>query len=49
MPAPGELAELLDVVGDAAADAAERERRPDDDRESELFDRRERFFHRCAT
>ena len=30
-----EIAELLDVVGDAAADAAERERRPDDQREAE--------------
>src|SRR6185295_10155714 len=30
-----EVAELLDVVGDAAADAAERERRPDDQREAE--------------
>ena len=31
----GEVAELLDVVGDAAADAAERERRADDQREAE--------------
>ena len=30
----GEVAELFDVVGDAAADAAERERRADDQRES---------------
>ena len=33
-PALGDLAELLDVVGDAAADAAQRERRPDDERET---------------
>ena len=32
--ARGQLAELLDVVGDAAADAAERERGPDDRREA---------------
>ena len=31
----GELAELLDVVGDAAADAAQGERRADDEREAE--------------
>ena len=31
-----QLAELLDVVGDAAADAAERERRADDDRETRV-------------
>src|SRR5262245_19728542 len=30
-----ELAELLDVVGDTAADAAQRERRPDDQRKSQ--------------
>ena len=32
----GQLAELFDVVGDAAADAAERERRPDDRREARV-------------
>ena len=31
----GELAELFDVVGDAAADAAQRERRADDERKAE--------------
>jgi hypothetical protein len=38
------LAELLDVVGDAGADAAERERRADDDREADRLDRRERLL-----
>ena len=45
-PAAGELAELLDVVGDAAADAAHRERRPDDRREADLVDQRDRFVER---
>ena len=34
----GELVELVDVVGDAAADAAERERGPDDGREADVVD-----------
>ena len=45
--AAGELAELLDVVGDAGADAAERERRPDDARKAELLDRAKRFLDRA--
>ena len=36
-PAARQLAELLDVVGDAAADAAERERRPDDHGEDPIL------------
>jgi hypothetical protein len=36
--APGNLLEFLDVVGDAAANAAHRERRPNDDREADLVD-----------
>ena len=42
-PALGEVAELLDVVGDAAADAAERERRADDEREAERAREVDRF------
>ena len=34
----GELFELVDVVGDAAADAAERERRADDGRKADVVD-----------
>ena len=45
-PAARQLAELLDVVGDAAADAAHRERRPDDRREADLVDQRQRLFQR---
>ena len=44
----GELAELLDVVGDAAADAAERERRADDEREAERARELDRLGQRCA-
>ena len=47
-PALGELAELLDVVGDAAADAAERERRPDDQREAERAREIDRLRQACA-
>ena len=38
--ARGDLAELLDVVGDAAADAAHRERRTDDRGKADVGDRR---------
>ena len=44
----GELAELFDVVGDAAADAAERERRPDDQREAERARELDRLRQACA-
>ncbi len=43
-----QLAELFDVVGDAAADAAHRERRTDDRREADLFNRRQRIVQRAA-
>ncbi len=39
----GEVAELFDVVGDAATDAAQRERRPDHDREPERVRQLHRF------
>ena len=45
-PAAGELAELLDVVGNSCADAAERERRPDDARKAELLDDAKGFLDR---
>ena len=38
IPRPGELPELLDVVRDAAANAAERERWPDDRRKAHVVD-----------
>ena len=41
-----ELAELFDVVGDAAADAAHRERRPDDGRKSRRLDDASRLVDR---
>ncbi len=44
---PGQLAEFFDVVGDAAADATECERRPDDAREAQDLDRREGFLDRA--
>src|SRR5207249_6914719 len=44
----GEIAEFLDVVSDAAADAAERERRPDDDREAERPREIDRFRQRSC-
>ena len=44
--AAGNFAELLDVVGDAATDAAERERRPDDDRKPDRLDCGDRLLHR---
>ena len=46
--AAGQLAELFDVVGDAAADAAHRERRPDDRREAGVLDERQRFLERLG-
>ena len=46
--ATGELAELFDVVGDAAADAPQRERRPDDRREADVFHRVQRVVQRAA-
>src|SRR6185436_4651043 len=45
--AASELAKLLDVVGNAAADAAQRERRADDRRETDVIDDRQRFFERA--
>ena len=45
--APGQLPVFLDVVGDPAADAAERERRADDDREPDHLRRGDRLFHRA--
>jgi hypothetical protein len=42
-PAGDDLEELLAVVGDAAAGAAQREARPDDRREPDLEQRDERF------
>ena len=45
-PPARELAELLDVVGDARPDAAERERRPDDARKTQLFDRGQGLLNR---
>ena len=47
-PARHEIAEFLDVVGDAAADAAERERRPDDRRKPGGLDEVERLGQRCG-
>jgi hypothetical protein len=44
----GQLAELLDVVGDAATNAAERERRADNRRESNFLHERECFFERAC-
>ena len=44
--AAADFLELLDVVGDAAADAAHRERRADDGREAGVLHRFERFGHR---
>ena len=43
----GEVAELFDVVGNAAADAAERERRTDDQREAERLGELDRFAERA--
>jgi len=43
--AAGKLAEFLDVVGDAAADATQGKRRTDDDRKAERVDCRECFLH----
>ena len=45
--ARGDLPELLDVVGDAAADAAHRERRTDDRREAGGLDRVQRVIERA--
>ena len=44
----GQLAELLDVVGDAAADAAQRERRADDGRKADRVDDRQRLLERLG-
>ena len=44
----GEIAEFLDVVSDAAADAAERERWPDDQREAERPRELDRFGERAC-
>ena len=46
-PRPRDLAELLDVVGDAAADAAERERRADDDGKPSSSTAAERLLDRA--
>ena len=44
-PALDDLDELLAVVGDAAAGAAERERRTDDGRQPHMLERRQRLRH----
>ena len=46
-PAPRELAKLFDVVGDAGAHAAKRERRADDARKAQLLDDAERLLDRA--
>ena len=47
-PAARQFAEFLDVVRDAAADAAHRERRPDDGREAGVVDKDERLLERSG-
>ncbi len=47
-PATRQLAELLDVVGDAATDATERKRRPNDRGEANFIDDRQRLIDRSG-
>ena len=47
-PAADQLAELFDVVGDPASDAAQRERRTDDGREANVIDCGEGLVQRAA-